>query len=159
MRNHPDPLPAQADIAAVVAETDLSHELVERIHERQIEIHGKPPSREDLRAYAAYGAEHLGEGGLRRYLEMPADPDHPVTPSALQLLEDLAAEDEAWRKRRRGTWMAGGFWVAYLDACKRGTPPFTPRSVAPHFDTLAGKRGITPTTSASSSGASACFAG
>jgi hypothetical protein len=128
----------------VAAESDLSREVAERIEEHLIEIHEKPPSREDLRAYAAYGGEHLGEGGLRLYLEMPADPDHPVTPSALQLFEDMAAEDEAWRKRRRGTWMAGGFWVAYLDACERGTPPFTPRSVAPYFDTLAGKRGIDP---------------
>jgi hypothetical protein len=144
MPSHPVPLPAQADIAAVVNETGLSHELVARLREHLTGIHEKPPDREDLGLYAAYGAEHLGEGGLRLYLEMPADPDRPATPAARWLVEQMAAEDQAWSKRRPGTWFDGKFWVAYLDACKRATPPFTSRSVAPHFDTIAGKRGISP---------------
>jgi hypothetical protein len=144
MQNHPDLPVVQADIDAVVAETGLSQKLVRRIHEHLVEISMEPPTSEDLRHYAGYGAEHLGEGGFRHYLEMPADPDHPPSPEALRLLEEWATEAEAWRKHRRGTWMAGGFWMAYLEACKRATPPFTPRSVAPHFDSLAGKRGIHP---------------
>lgn len=144
-QNHPDPMPAQVGIAAVAAETGLSHELVARLREHLTGIDGKPLECEDLGSYAAYGAEHLGEGGLRLYLEMPADPDRPATPAARWLVEQMVAEDEAWSKRRRGTWFDGRFWVAYRDACKRATPPFTHRSVAPHFDTLAGKRGISPT--------------
>jgi hypothetical protein len=143
MPSHPVPLPARTDIATVAAECDLSLEVVERLYEHLRKLDGEPPAREDLREYVAYGAEHLGEGGLRLALFMPADPDHPATPAALRLLEEKAAEAEAWRKRPRA-WMAGGFWVAYLDACKRATPPITPRSVAPHFDTLHGKRGVHP---------------
>jgi hypothetical protein len=143
MRNHPDPLPAQADIAAVVAETGLSLELVTRIHEHLTEIQEKPPTYEDLEVYAAYGAEHLGEGGIRHYLEMSADPDHPATPEALRLLEQWAAEAEAWSKPPR-TWTGSAFALRYVDACIRTTPPYTPRSVAPDFIALDRTHGISP---------------
>ena len=144
MPSHPVPLSARADIAAVANETGLSREVVARLRKHLTGTDGKPPDREDLGSYAVFGAEHLGEGGLRLYLELPADPDHPATAAARWLLEQWAAEDAAWSKRRRGTWFDGRFWVAYLDACKRTTPPYTPLSVAPHFDTLHGRRGISP---------------
>ena len=101
MPSHPDSLPAEDDIAAVVAETGLSRAVVARLRERLIEVHGKAPTRRDLRHYAAYGAEHLGEGGFRLYLRMPADPDHPVKPGALALLEVVAAKAETWPTWRR----------------------------------------------------------
>jgi len=145
MPSHPDSLPAEDDIAAVVAETGLSRAVVARLHERLIEVHGKAPTRRDLRHYAAYGAEHLGEGGFRLYFEMPADPDHPASPEALRNLEELAAKAEAWRNwRPPRTWTKGAFQLRYFDACICTTPPYTPRSVAPYFVTLAGKRGIDP---------------
>jgi hypothetical protein len=143
MLNHHDPLLAQADIAAVAAESDLSREVAERIQEHLIEIHEKPPSREDLRAYAAYGAEHLGEGGFRHYLEMPADPDHPATPEALRLLEEWAAKAEAWQKRPT-TWTKGDFQLRYVSARILATPPYTPRSVAPNLIALDRTHGISP---------------
>jgi len=135
MLNHPDPLLDQADIAVVVAKTGLSHELVTRIHEHLVEIQEEPPTYEDLEGYAACGAEHLGEGGFRHYLEMPADPDHPATPEALRLLEEWAAKAEAWQKRPT-TWTKGDFQLRYVSARILATPPYTPRSVAPHFIAL-----------------------
>ena len=129
-----------------LAETGLSHELVARIHERLVEVRGKSPTREDLRRYAAYGAEHLGEGGFRLYLGMPADPDHPATPEALRHCS------RSWRRRRRrggtggrrgpGRRASSGSATSTPACCT--TPPYTPRSIAPHFVTLAGKRGIRP---------------
>jgi hypothetical protein len=142
-RDREDRLSGWADVAAVAAETGLSHELVTRIHERLVRVRGKSPTREDLGRYAAYGAERLGEGGFRLYLGMPADPAHLVTPSALALLEVVAAKAEVWRRwRRPRTWTKGEFRLRYIDASLLTTPPYTPRRVAPHFVTLAGKRGI-----------------
>ena len=145
MPSHPVPLSARADIAAVANETGLSRELVTRIFEHLVEIQEEPPTYEDLESYAVYGAEHLGEGGLRLYLEMPDDPDHPATPEALRYLEELAAKAEARRKwRRPTTWTKGEFQLRYFDACICTTPPYKPRSVAPFFVTLAGKHGVDP---------------
>lgn len=143
MQHHPISLSAQADITAVAAETGLSDELVTRIHEHLTEIQVKPPTYEDLEVYASYGAEHLGEGGIRHYLEMPADPDHPATPEALRLLEEWAAEAEALAKPPRA-WTRLAFVLRYVDACMRSTPPHTPRSVAPYFVALDRTHGISP---------------
>jgi hypothetical protein len=90
MLNHPDPLLDQADIAAVARETGLSREVVARIHAHLTELQGGPPTRGQLLRYAAHVGESLGEGGLRLYFKMPADPARPATPREVQLVEEIA---------------------------------------------------------------------
>ena len=109
MLNYPDPLVDQADIAAVANETDLSRAVVKRVHGHLTKIQGDPPTRGQLLVYAAYVSDSLGEGGLRLYFKMPADPRRPATPRELWRLEEIL-EAEAARQaevlpspsRRRG---------------------------------------------------------
>jgi hypothetical protein len=143
MLNHPDPLLEHADIAAVAAESGLSREVIERVHAHLTDLQGEPPTRGQLRAYVTDVGGSLGEGGLRLYFGMQSDPAHPTTPRVVRLVEAMA-DEVVVRRRGRPAWTAGEFHARYLDACGRATPPFTPRSIAPHFDILDGNRGTDP---------------
>ena len=147
MLNHPDPLPAQADIAVVAAETGLSLELVERIHEHLVEIHEEPPDARGSRACTPRTAPSISaKGDSASTSRCPPTPTIRPRLSALRLLEKWAAEAEAWRKRRRPrTWTKGEFQLRYVDACRAMRRRRTRRARSrPHFVTLAGKQGIDP---------------
>jgi hypothetical protein len=143
MPSHPVPLSAQADITAVAAKTGFSAEVVERIYHHLGDVDGEPPERSRLQAYTAHVGGGLGEGGLRIHFGLPPDPARPADPLTAQLLERMAAREEDERKQPTD-WTKARFQLRYIDACMHTTPPFMPHSIAPHFVTLAGKRGVSP---------------
>ena len=53
-------------------------------------MNGEAPTREGLLEYAAHVGGSLGEGGLRLYFRMPADPARPATPREVRRLEEMA---------------------------------------------------------------------
>ena len=76
-----------------------------------------------------------------------------LAPDAADLLEDASEPSDsantspaAARVPRRGrpAWTQELFWTRYRDARDLARPPYTNKSIAPHFELLDGTRGADP---------------
>jgi hypothetical protein len=145
-----DPLLMRADIARVGAERpDLDHTIVRGLYEHFLDVQGRQPDLDEFRDYVDRITSSIEWLDLRELL----DPHEPT-------VEERAAYEEAAfhsdrvvnavtvapgpRRPGRPGWTADLFWARYGDACARADPPCTYRSVARHFESLDGGRGIDP---------------
>jgi len=160
---HPDPLIMSADIARVASERpELGEELVQALYQHLVLIEGRQPAVDELRDYVDR-LSSLDEHALRQRLGLAARrarrrrarskpgsgrPGEPENAVMVLHDDDLPTEPAHRRGAPRGPgrpgWTDELFWSRYQKALDRATPPFTYRSIAPHFETLDGTRGSDP---------------
>lgn len=160
---HPDPLIMSADIARMASERpELDEELIQALYQHLVLIEGRQPTIDELRQYVDR-VSSLDQHNLRRRLGLAARrkrghrvPSEPRrTRQAESGMMAIATDDQeiqlegadrrrAVRKPGRPGWTDELFWSRYAQAMQRAAPPFTYRSIAPHFETLDGTRGTDP---------------
>lgn len=159
---HPDPLMMLADIARVASERpELGEELVQALYQHLVLIEGRQPSLDELREYVDR-LSSLDERALRQRLGLLArrkrgqvaasTPEHHRPSEPATVLADgrdgfeLQRAERRRHSRRPGRpgWTDELFWARYQEALDRATPPYTYRSIAPHFETLDGTRDTDP---------------
>ncbi len=159
---HPDPLIMSADIARVASERpELGAELVQALYQHLVLIEGRQPAIDELREYVDR-LSSLDEHALRQRLGLaarrqrgprapakpgrgrPTEPGKPVFATSDEIEPTRADRRRAARGPGRPGWTAELFWTRYQEALDRATPPYTYRSIAPHFETLDGTRGTDP---------------
>lgn len=160
MRN-PDPLIMSADVARVAAERpQLGGELVQALYQHLVFIEVRQPTIDEFRSYVDR-VSSLDERALRQRLGLvtrrkrgqaaPRARGHGlVTEPATAVIashEDVKPQGARRRPSRgpgRPGWTDELFWARYQEALDRATPPYTYRSIAPHFETLDGTRDTDP---------------
>jgi hypothetical protein len=160
--SNPDPLLMSADIARMASERpDLDEELVQAIYQHLVLIESRQPTIDELRAYVDRVSsldqdklrQRLGLGARpRRGPRAPAKPGggRPMEPgtAAMTTRDEIQPTRPDRRRTARGPgrpgWTDELFWMRYQEALDRATPPYTYRSIAPHFETLDGTRGTDP---------------
>ena len=135
--SNPDPLIMSADIARVAAErSEHDEELIQALYQHLVLIEGRQPT--------------IGE--LRQYVDRVSSLDQDKLRQRLGLAARRRRRDRVQSGPRRRTvrgpgrpgWTDELFWSRYEQAMERAAPPFTYRSIAPHFETLDGTRGTDP---------------
>ena len=138
---HPDPLIMSADIARVASERpELGEELIRALYQHLVLIEGRQPSIDELRGYVDR-VSSLDESALRQRLGLVAPRRRGSRASATL---GRGHPTVAARGPGRPGWTDELFWARYQEARDRTTPPYTNRSIAPHFETLDGTRGTDP---------------
>lgn len=159
--SHPDPLIMSADIARMASERpELGEELTRALYQHLALIEGRQPTIDELRDYVER-VSSLDESALRQRLGLvsprrrgprpPAKPDggRPAQPGSAVMtsregIQPTRADRRTARRPGRPGWTDELFWMRYQEALDRATPPYTYRSIAPHFETLDGTRGTDP---------------
>lgn len=159
---HPDPLIMSADIARMASERpEFDGELVQALYQHLVLIEGRQPALDELRDYVER-VSSLDQDTLRQRLGLVARRRRGARAPAMRGRgrptelgkAEMATRDEieptrADRRRAargpgRPGWTDELFWTRYQQALDRATPPYTYRSIAPHFETLDGTRGTDP---------------
>ena len=159
---HPDPLIMSADIARVASERpELGGELVQALYQHLVLIEGRQPAIDELREDVDR-LSSLDEHALRQRLGLvarrkrgtgaSASPKHrrATEPATGMITARDVVEPQRTRRRSPGRgpgrpgWTDELFWARYQEALDRATPPYTYRSIAPHFETLDGTRDTDP---------------
>ncbi len=154
--SHPDPLIMSADIARMATERpELGEELTRALYQHLVLIEGRQPTIDELRDYVERLSsldervlrERLGLAGRRRRgLRALAKPrqDGSASPVKDEIRLTRPGREGTARGPGRPGWTDGLFWSRYQQAMDRAAPPFTYRSIAPHFEALDGTRGTDP---------------
>lgn len=151
-----------ADIARVASERpELGEELVQAVYQHLVLIEGRQPAIDELREYVER-LSSLDEHALRRRLGLVArrkrgpraptkasrgrstEPERASVATGQTFEPTHADPRRAARGPGRPGWTDELFRARYLEALDRATPPYTYRSIAPHFETLDGTRGTDP---------------